>query len=80
MTGPYLPDATATATAMNLTTSGVLGDCGSVVNQMVSGGSGSFTIPISGAAKFFRISAPRPSTILGIKKTGPNVVVTYQLN
>lgn len=77
--GPYAPDATATATAMTLTTSDVTGDCGSVVNQMVTGGSGTFSIPISGSARFFRLCAPRPSTITGSKKAGSSIVLTYQL-
>jgi len=80
LTGTFTADATAVATTLNLTTTPVTGDCGTVVNQMISGGTGTFTIPVSGSEKFFRVSAPRPCTITGIKKSGSNVVVSYQLN
>jgi hypothetical protein len=77
--GPYAFDPTATATTMTLTTSDVTGDCGSVVNQMVSGGSGTLTVPMSGSARFYRISAPRPSTITHVQRNGSNIVITYTL-
>jgi hypothetical protein len=77
---PFAVDPTATAGPTALTTSPVTGDCGSVVNDMVSGGNGTFTIPVSGAARYFRISAPGPTTITSIKRVGSNVVLTYKLN
>jgi hypothetical protein len=80
VTGPYAFDPTATATTMTLTTSDVTGDCGSVVNQMVSGGSGTFTVPMPGSARFYRISAPRPSTITHVQRNGSNIVITYTLH
>ena len=81
LAGPFVADATAQATAMNLTTTPVTGDCGNVVDQMVSGGSGSFTVPLSGPRRFFRISAPLPSKVEAITlEAGPNLVISYQLN
>ena len=77
---PFTVDQTATASATTLTTSPVNGDCGSPLNDMVSGGNGTFTLPVSGAARFFRISAPRPTTITSIKKVGSNVVLGYKIN
>ena len=77
---PFNVEPTATAGPTTLTTSPVIGDCGSPVNVMVSGGSGSFTIPVFGTARYFRILAPEPTAITGLKKLGPNVVLTYKLS
>ncbi len=76
---PFTVDPTATAGLTTLTTSPVTGDCGTVVNDMVSGGSGTFTLPVSGAERYFRILAPRPTTITSIRHVGSNVVLTYKL-
>jgi len=68
---------------MNLTTSPDAGDCGSIVNQMVSGGTGTFTIPaitVGDFARFFRVAAPVSSTITSIEQVGWNIVLMYQLN
>jgi len=78
--GLYSIEPLATAGATTLSTSDVIGDCGSVVNQMVSGGAGTFAVPISGSARFYRISAPRSSTIINVQRAGPNIVITYALH
>jgi hypothetical protein len=79
ITGPFMPDPIVLESAMNLATSPVTGDCGTTVNQAVSGGTGTFTIPFFGDAFFFRVAAPVPSTIVSVKKEGWNIVLSYQL-
>ena len=77
---PFTVDPTAIAGPTTLTTSPVTGDCGSVVNDMVSGGGGTFTLPVSGTARYFRILGPGPTTITSIKQVGHDVVLTYKLD
>jgi hypothetical protein len=74
--GPY---TLATTAANVLNTADILGvDCGPVVvGQKVTGGT--LTIPISGTMQFYRLDAPRKTTITNITKSGSNVVITYQL-
>jgi hypothetical protein len=74
--GPYTVDATA-VNALN--TTGIVGsDCApTVVGSMVT--SGTFTIPASSTAKFFRLDGPRATKITNISKVGSNVVISYQV-
>ncbi len=45
---------------------------------MVTGGT--FTVPVvSGAARFYRLDAPRPTRITNISKGASEVVITYQV-
>ena len=77
VTGPYKVDAVANA-RNSLATANVLCDgSGDPLNQVVTGGT--LTIPISSSAKFYRLSAPRPSKITSVSKTGSNLVITYQV-
>ncbi len=76
----FAVDLTAKAGSTTLTASPVAGDCGDVVNSMVSGGTGTFTIPVSSGARYFRISAPMATTITSIQSIGSNVVLAYKLN
>jgi len=74
--GPYAVDAAANAGNV-IITAGVLCDgAGTALNQSLTGGT--VTVPISGAKRFYRLNAPRSSTITGITKSGSNVVITYQ--
>jgi len=74
--GPYT--ATTTITHEVNKTDVVGTDCSpTVVGQMVTGGS--ITVPISGAAQFYRLNGPRSTKITSIKKGSSNVVVTYQV-
>ena len=74
--GPYTVDATANAGNV-LRTADVLCDgSGDALNQTVTGGT--LTVPVSSAAKFYRLDGPRPSKITNITKSGSNVVITYQ--
>jgi hypothetical protein len=74
--GPYTADAAANAGNV-LATADVLCDgTGTALNQTLTGGT--ITVPISGSPKFYRLDGPRPSKITSIKKSGSNVVITYQ--
>jgi hypothetical protein len=76
--GPYTVDAAANA-GNALTTAGVHCDgAGVALNQKVTGGT--MTVPISGAAKFYRLDGPRLTKITNITRVGSNVVITYQAN
>ena len=73
--GPFAADGTAVHTP-------VLADLqcsstGDVINQTLTGGT--FTVPISGSQKFYRLDGPRGTKITGIAKVGGNVVITYQV-
>jgi hypothetical protein len=73
--GPF----TIEPAANTVTTVPVVGvDCSpTVVGEMVTGGT--FTVPISGAARFYRLDSVRPTRITEFRKTGSNVVITYQV-
>jgi hypothetical protein len=74
--GPYSVDAVANAGNV-LTTADVLCDgSGLPLNQAVTGGT--ITVPVTGAARFYRLDGPRPTRITGITKVGSNAVITYQ--
>lgn len=53
------------------------GNTGEVINQMVTGGT--FTVPISGAARFYRIDGPRGTKISNVSRTGSNLTIQYQV-
>jgi hypothetical protein len=75
-TGPY----TLAATAVNtVNTADIVGSgCGpTVVGSMVTGGT--FTVPISGAERFYYLDGPRKTKITNISKGTSNVVITYQV-
>jgi hypothetical protein len=75
--GPY----TVAATAVNaLNTADIVGSgCGpTVVGSMVTGGT--FTIPISGTARFYYLDGPRKTQITHISKGTSDVVITYQVH
>jgi hypothetical protein len=76
VTGPYTAAASAVHTLkplVDITSS----DCSpTIVGQMVTGGT--FTVPISGTAQFYRLDGPRSSKVTSITKAGSNVVITYQ--
>jgi len=68
--------ATGVSNVLNKTD--ILGSgCGTVAGQNVTGGT--ITIPMSGAAQFYRLDTPRNSAITKISKSGSNVVIEYQL-
>jgi hypothetical protein len=74
--GPYTVNAAAVngLNKIDLTSA----DCSpTVVGQMVTGGT--FTVPISGAAQFYRLDGPRQTKITDFSKSGSNVVITYQV-
>jgi hypothetical protein len=74
--GPYTVDAVANAGNV-LTTADVPCDGnGPALNQAVTGGT--ITVPLAGAARFYRLDGPRPTRITGITKVGSNAVITYQ--
>lgn len=74
--GPFTVEATA---AHALNTVDLLGaECSqAVVGQAVT--SGKFTIPVSGAARFYRLDGPRATQITGIQLVGSNIEITYQV-
>ena len=75
--GPY----TVAATAVNaLNTADIVGSgCGpTVVGSMVTGGT--FTVPISGTARFYYLDGPRKTRITRISKRTSDVVITYQVH
>ena len=75
-TGPYSVAATATNSVASVDIVG--SDCGpTVVGQMVTGGT--FTVPISGTARFYCLDGPRTTKITNISKGVSNVVITYQV-
>ena len=49
---------------------------GDPLNQQVTGGT--LTVPLGGAAKYYRLAGPRPSKITSVKKTGSNLIINYQ--
>lgn len=74
VTGPY----TADATAVNLVTTVNVLDPeggGTVVGQMVTGGT--FTIPIPASTRFYVVEAPRGTRITNFQKSAANLVITY---
>jgi hypothetical protein len=76
VSGPY----TVNSAAVNvLTTTDLVGaDCSpTVVGQMVTGGT--FTVPVSGTAQFYRLDGPRQTKITNITKSGSNIVIQYQV-
>jgi len=74
--GPYSVDAPA-VNALN-TTDLVGADCApTVVGAMVTGGK--FTVPITGATRFYRLDGPRQTRIIHIEKVGANIEITYQV-
>ena len=76
VTGPYTVDPTA----VNVLNTVDLLDAETgltVIGQMVTGGT--FTIPISGATRFYRLDGPRQTRITSVNKTGANLVVQYQV-
>lgn len=74
--GPYTVDATASNALTKVDIVGA--DCGpTVVGSMVTGGK--FTVPVSGAARFYRLDGPRKTKITKIEKVGLNVEITYQV-
>ena len=76
VTGPY----TLAATAVNtVNTADIVGSgCGpTVVGSMVTGGT--FTVPISGTARFYYLDGPRKTKITKISKGASDVVITYQV-
>ncbi len=76
VTGPYTAAASATQT-LNPLVDVASTDCGpTVVGQMGTGGK--FTVPISGAAQFFRLDGPRSGRITSATRVGSNIVITYQ--
>lgn len=80
VTGPYSVASTAVH-ALNPTVDIVGSDCSpTVVGQMVTGGTFTITIPVSGTAQFYRLDGPRATRITNITKAGSNVVLTYQAN
>jgi hypothetical protein len=74
--GPYTVDATASNALTKVDIVGA--DCSpTVVGSMVTGGK--FTIPVSGAARFYRLDGPRQTKITKIEQVGLNVEITYQV-
>lgn len=74
--GPYAVDSSA----VNLLNTADVDDpnCSpTVVGSMVTGGT--FTVPISGTARYYRLEGPRSSKITKFEKTGSNIKITYQL-
>jgi hypothetical protein len=73
--GPYAMDSTA---ANAVTLGDVLcNGSGDPLNQMVTGGT--FTVPIAGATRFYRLDGPRVTRITGLSKAGNNVLIAYQV-
>ncbi len=74
--GPYAP---ATDAVNAVTLADVQGaECSpTVVAQTVTGGT--FTVPLAGATRFYRIDGPRSTTITGIRITAGSVVLTYTM-
>jgi len=74
--GPYTVDAAA---ANVVTKTDLVGsDCApTVVGQKVTGGT--FTVPVAGATRFYRVEGPRPATISSIVQTGSSVAIAYTL-
>ena len=76
VTGPYAVDSTAVNV---LTTADLVGsDCSpTVVGESVTGGT--FTVPLSGTTRYYRLDSPRATRITNFSKSGPNAVITYQV-
>jgi hypothetical protein len=75
VSGPY---TVAAGAANSLAQTDIVGSgCSpTVVGQMVTGGT--FTVPVSGATRFYRLDAPRATRITTISKDASQVVITYQ--
>lgn len=72
--GPFAADSGA-VNALNLADI-TSGDCAPTpVGQMVTGGT--FTVPVSGTARFYCLDGPRPTRITSFVKNGSTVVITY---
>jgi hypothetical protein len=73
--GPYVTDPAAVnvASLADVLCNGT----GAALNQMVAGGT--FTIPVAGATRFYRLDGPRGTRLTGITKAGGSVVITYQV-
>lgn len=75
--GPY----TAEVKALNVVNKVDLvgsADCSpAVVGQVITGGT--FTVPVSQAARFYVLDGPRPARITSFRRDGSNVTFTYQL-
>ncbi len=76
LTGPYTV-ATGAQNAIN--TADLIGsDCTpTVVGSMVTGGK--FTVPTSGAARFYRLDGARATKITSVQIVGGNVEISYQV-
>jgi hypothetical protein len=74
--GPYTADVKA-VNALKLVDI-TSADCApTAVGQMVTGGT--FTIPISGTARFYYMEAPRRTRITNFTINASNVVISYQI-
>lgn len=74
--GPYTVETAAVNAPVTVNLVG--GDCSpTVVGQMVT--SGAFTVPLSGATRFYRLDGPRKTRITNVVRSGANLVLTYQV-
>jgi len=73
--GPYVADPTAVnvVSLADVLCNGT----GAPVNQMITGGT--FTIPMSGASRFYRLDGPRATKLTAITNATGNIAITYQV-
>lgn len=71
--GPFVIDSTA-ANAVSLANV-LCNGSGDPLNQVVTGGT--FTVPLAGTARFYRLDGPRATRITAISQAGANVFITY---
>ena len=74
--GPFAADATAVHSPTLVPIACNEGG-GTALDQMITGGT--FTLPVTGSARFYRLDGPRATRITGVRVSGGQVVVSYQV-